>query len=1180
MKQIDREAISQNVFEAIEEMKRTGIPMAQDLANEVGEILKGAFEYLQDTDLQALYNNIGKVAAANFASFLIMWEKMQEFIDEAIDQGRDLVKTALPVVATALPNSIENVEELVKQSAEATNDIAEAAAEAAKEHVKHVAILLTQVIDQMKQIDREAISQNVFEAIEEMKRTGIPMAQDLANEVGEILKGAFEYLQDTDLQALYNNIGKVAAANFASFLIMWEKMQEFIDEAIDQGRDLVKTALPVVATAIANVDLPTEEVTEQITNVAESIVSTVEDIYDAEVIQGVIGDSFDGIEETYIQSRDAIRAAMNGLIGIGIGGCGGRCAESCPLLRIEIFRDFAQTISLFFSNLYTEIESQMTKFAKVIFGGVSNLVAIDVAEALQSEAFVTIGLYILLVAASVSFILCAFVLYKSIYGHQSKNEIRDGHEARTWTEIEKKSRYTVKFTTYAITGCLTVYLPVAKFCIELITESQNSLLVNKLSSLSPENKTELLIGKFISVILLLFFVIPLPIVFYRLIQNNKPSGSPENPDIVYDVDGIAVPFDDKAYHRMIENDPDQQKCPYISLYKGFERRWAYYKVVQLLFKLLLAVSLIALTGASQAYVSFAIYTSLACVSFYTTPFVDEMNDVMDSVGRIAAIVTGAGGVIFISLPKWEMSESIIGLLVNFVNIMYYLVVMFVFVSGNKMIMKKVKNMCGKFTFSDTVLHIENGTVEQIVPRWDVERESKHRIWHVFWEGILLHECEEKVAIRLLELQDATRNSGIANIRAHWNGQNDPKIMEMRKYCCEHLEGVDVYWNNPISRDGKLDSKTCFGKMYIVPYPFHAIMVYDDANDESFIRDDNLTEFYTINRSSEIVHKRTTRQKLRCLSRWNGEINFPFSRIETETVRDGTKTETYTDNDGNEQTREVPNYSTVRFTCYYTNGRINVGANTERKMAAGFIVTMSYYDGHGSAVLPKTGQTHHFSNRTAQMGQSHIGLHDDMNETPTLRSIFDKTSSVLESQMPQLLSEHNDYRQQMITRHQESNKILGDGFWYFVFNNPKISREALTGYLLNQEINEAVRSIPTRHVAGLNFLYCRLAFVNLNPAIRLWYVFWDDFYYQNKDMHIVNLHENDFSPLKSNSICYQVMQRDKLEIWLEKRNMMGSPVRFVTSLFCKPILFNESNLGVLYGELFKLQSSHSANDTRV
>ena len=355
--------------------------------------------------------------------------------------------------------------------------------------------------------------------------------------------------------------------------------------------------------------------------------------------------------------------------------------------------------------------------------------------------------------------------------------------------------------------------------------------------------------------MLLTFVLPLPPFLYILVQRNKPTGSPENPDITYDVDGEEIPFDDKVYTRLVTSDPNQIACPYRSLYDGFERHWSSYKIAQMVFKFFLAVPLIVISqsnagvnaGFLQGAVSLGVFAIFACFSFYATPFVDPLNDFMDASGRFAALVVAAGGLIVAITPDQAELHDLIGIVVNVVNVINGVIMCTVMAYGLEMVRLKVKNWRGTFTFSDTVLNIEDNPAPLIVPNWDLDRECKHRIWHVFWQGMLLNKCGDEVATRLLELEQATRDSGIKNIKDHWAGESDRRISELRMKCRKGLEGVDVYWNG-MTRDGHNDSQTFFGKMYVVPYPFHCVMVYDDAQDEAFIRSDKFDEFMTLNLS--------------------------------------------------------------------------------------------------------------------------------------------------------------------------------------------------------------------------------------------------------------------------------------------------------------------------------------------
>ena len=113
-------------------------------------------------------------------------------------------------------------------------------------------------------------------------------------------------------------------------------------------------------------------------------------------------------------------------------------------------------------------------------------------------------------------------------------------------------------------------------------------------------------------------------------------------------------------------------------------------------------------------------------------------------------------------------------------------------------------------------------------------------------------------------------------------------------------------------------------MYIDPYPYHAVIVYDDCDDATFIwGDDNLKQFLELQKSEAISVKRKNRRIFRALARSEELFELKFSRMESETVPDGTRT--VTDKDGNSRQETV--YSTVHFECYYTRGYIVVGNNT-------------------------------------------------------------------------------------------------------------------------------------------------------------------------------------------------------------------------------------------------------------
>ena len=94
------------------------------------------------------------------------------------------------------------------------------------------------------------------------------------------------------------------------------------------------------------------------------------------------------------------------------------------------------------------------------------------------------------------------------------------------------------------------------------------------------------------------------------------------------------------------------------------------------------------------------------------------------------------------------------------------------------------------------------SAEQALQSWDLNKEVKHRVWHAFWNSVLLRACGPQVAERMLVLKDRTRDFGIAKIRDHWAGFHDPEIRALRRLCREQLEGVDLFWDDSCGGDAK------------------------------------------------------------------------------------------------------------------------------------------------------------------------------------------------------------------------------------------------------------------------------------------------------------------------------------------------------------------------------------------
>ncbi|RLN81066.1 hypothetical protein BBJ28_00025039, partial [Nothophytophthora sp. Chile5] len=998
------------------------------------------------------------------------------------------------------------------------------------------------------------VSDDLQTAIKQLAEAGTPVAENLTHELQKHLADIQKVLSDANWEELRSRCGQSLTSHW---------------QALGAAANKV-TAPATAAVGMAQV--------------------AVNEIFDSPLAKAITAQGFTGLEGTLGQSRDAVNAALDAARDGGVTALS--AFASCltrsglpPLLRVEIARDFFQTVGLFFAGLYAPVldyferQHVISTVRSLLNGlrGAYDVMAVSVLaliqEASQHRALMAdVAVVLLLVAIGAVYASFLWFAFSARHLHRRADEVRQGHEATTWAALAAKQKLRVRLFTYVITACLTVYLPLTRLCLDVImaaatdqsnaegeTTSASGLVVSRFkdSSFWP-------VVVAVSVLLLLTFTLPLPWLLVRAVAENRPTGSLENPLVTHDLDGEQVPFDDKVYARLVTRDPSQLHCPYRSLYAGFEQRWSYYKVLQLLVKLALALVIVVAANADariRGAVSCVIYAGVVALTSYGTPFSDPLNNVMEVSGKVAALTTCIGGALaaFVGTQKTtSRTLELVAVVVSIVHIVNLFVMLVVLLLGMRAARLFLKNCLGWLTFSDTSRGLEDAPARSVLPHWDLEKEAKHRVWQAFWRSVLLEMTQDNsgskgdvkeftVAHRLEALEQAVVASGVRRVRSHWRGEEHAYTSKLRQATRAALEGVDVFWDDASgARDGRLDSKSCFGKMYVLPYPFHCVVVYDDAKDETIIRDDiddattfdssvysKLAKLLFLNFTPRIVAKRELRQKLRVLSAHNTSVHFPFSRQETATVEDGTIQKT----DANGNTTTETRYSTVTFTCYYTQGVLHVatkGDTTGRVMAEGFDVSMTYRDGYGDAVAPHTGKVHHLQNRVTVMGPDHVGLTPAMDESDQLRVIFEQTRGGWEQGLIQLQASHQEYRRALERKHAEANATLSDAFWYFVYNNPRLPREELEHHLRRRERNPRMHSLTETHQSVLDALYLRMNFVQSHPAITFWYVFWDDVYARNGEMTRLRKCRRDLNPREPTAICYHVMRRHELEVWLRER----------------------------------------------
>lgn len=167
----------------------------------------------------------------------------------------------------------------------------------------------------------------------------------------------------------------------------------------------------------------------------------------------------------------------------------------------------------------------------------------------------------------------------------------------------------------------------------------------------------------------------------------------------------------------------------------------------------------------------------------------------------------------------------------------------------------MKNAFNVITFSDSVRDIDDGFWMSILPNWDVPKEIKNCVWHALWKNVLLQTKDKEVLNRLTELEIIAVESGIEEIKRHWENERNQIAVIMRRILRDQLEGVDIYW--------KTDKHECFGKMHTRTYPFRGTIAFDKRNigKEVVLQDpEDIERLIKLNLSPAIAAKRQIRHQ--------------------------------------------------------------------------------------------------------------------------------------------------------------------------------------------------------------------------------------------------------------------------------------------------------------------------------
>jgi hypothetical protein len=1023
-----------------------------------------------------------------------------------------------------------------------------------------------------------AVSGEVMGALNGVKDGAAEFGPELVAAVNGMLAQAMSLVDDDTVNTLQQSLLAAAQAGHAGLAQVSGQCQQVVGQLAAMGRAVAPIAGAAVGVAgavgsvAAGAGMDAARAAGKAAGGAavaaggaamagaRAGVAAGQDFFQSPMVQGAAVEAWGALDSAYTMSREQLASVMAAAAGAALG-----CAKyGIDLIKFDVVRDFFQMLSLYISSISSEA---MVK-AKAFWGNISGIIAFDWAYSFSIPAYV---FYIFL--GIVGFIIFVVFIYAGRKGESmTSDKIREGHEASNWKEKQEESKKLIKFIKIVLTVAFSAYLPVSRTVFQVFAcEAQLGKALMELTSqvtCSTDGKTVecncsnwdyylyLVIG---AVVLLIFFTIGLPLYSYRLIKKNKPVGSTEDPDKRYDEDGEMQDYTDSMYHQDVMHDPNQVACPFRFMYKGYERKWAFYKVFVMCFKFACCLPVIFLWNRPviQSIITLLLLSVSIFFSYYSSPFIEDSADMMETSGRITAFTTVLFG--FISTHDVApASSTVMVVLINICNALNALIMLGGALIGIPKIKRTIKDFRKRFEFDDTSTD-QTGTAAKIIPGWDIPREVKHRVWHPFWQGLLYNKCGADVANRLQELEAITADKGIKRIRAHFEAMNEPSRMQMRQWVQESVEGVDVFWDG-VSHDGHLDSATGFGKMYVCAYPFHCVMVYDDCDDYTFVWEEEFLQFCARNQDPEIQRRRQIRHQLRALK---GQlVHLEHQAHVNKTVEDGTETHQVRQADGSTKSETKTRYSTITVLMHYHRGTLNVGANKDMEFAAGFKPSIHYADGHGEGRAPHTGKVHHFQNETATVGKDVMGITDQFEMTPRLTELLmdGDNQPLWQAGLPQLFAYHQQYRQKLLQNRFAKEQILSSAFWLKVYFNDNLPYDELVYYLTNFEANPVLRMLPVEHLEGLKFLYQRLAYVKSHPCSALWFCFWDSFWANNKEMKLVKPHADRFDTNKPSSLAYRPLPQAQLDPILKELELRDETKLFsdevITLLYQRMMQFNQ------------------------
>ncbi|GAA6037574.1 hypothetical protein JCM8097_006120 [Rhodosporidiobolus ruineniae] len=581
------------------------------------------------------------------------------------------------------------------------------------------------------------------------------------------------------------------------------------------------------------------------------------------------------------------------------------------------------------------------------------------------------------------------------------------------------------------------------------------------------------------------------------------------------------------YERLLDSDPS----PFNFLYREYRRRWATFRSLYLIVKLIGVLFTVVVSKNNCLFRSFtaqylsivrqgcllAFFALFAVLSAWSSPYLDIPSNSSDIVSRFGYIVLAMLGLLAaLSMPGTDGAVMATNVVIYTLNIYFALI-------GAGVCQHRVKRIQRRLDFS----------IDIFSPDVNLEKHISRRIWQETLAALFL--CSPQLAMPakeklvftqddtlppyLLDFQGTSAERLVENLKilreiglpayqdaiAYRDASPDSPMMRLRRTIQEQLTGPDRFYYPP---DLVLPVSSFFGRIDVVPFPFVVTFRYDQhPSDPLILTDvDDLARLVEQNQSSTVAARRKVRLGLRALE---GQLVYA-PHVEVLQLGESGR-------------------NTVERHFHFTFATVKIEHNSSLtwrgyNYSSGFDFKLEYADGEG---LDRDGKQQQHQ-RLILPGER-FGVFDFFELTQPLAALFRRNRGIIEARCRLVEEKLEQHRHFFSYEADRKHWTLSHAFLLSVFSNDRLSLSELDQVVQATEKNPKVQSLARAYSATFRRLDEQMKAVKGDNVRAWWYLLWDDLYRRNSD--ILKKQLEHFSPFYRTSLCYIPMARSQLESFL-------------------------------------------------